>query len=359
MAINIVRGPTIEPLRVLLHGQEGVGKTSFAAGCPNALCLSAEDGGGDLDYARVILPTWRDLRGAVSELVKDPQGFATLSIDTIDSYERLLWDQLCKDAGVETIEELGGGYGKGYTAAAEEMARLQSDLDTLRRRHKMHIIILAHSHVRPFNDPLGAPYDRYEVRMHKGSAALWKDWADAILFACFDVTVLKAGKRGRAVEAGALEKGKAIDGAKRVIYTSKEAAYDAKNRHNLPEELPLTWRAFSDAIKWDERDAKIRAPKDHPTWAGDAASFTSKLEAIGEPYVAVGDRTVLALVSDFFAAGKLPTPNVASQDTRDKYLSVLDHRAARDAFKAWAADKTVPDFKAIAEARRADAVEAK
>src|SRR3990167_435927 len=188
MALAIRTGAATEPLRILLHGQEGVGKTTWAARCPNTLFLTNEDGGGDLDYARVVLDSWPALRDAVADLIDDPGPYHTTVIDTIDGFERLLWQDICKEADVPTIELVGGGYGKGYTQAAESMASLQRGLDVLRSRRRLNIILLAHSHVRPFNDPLGAPYDRYEVRMHKGSADLWKAWADAILFACFDVT---------------------------------------------------------------------------------------------------------------------------------------------------------------------------
>ena len=251
MALTVKTGPTTEGLRILLHGQEGVGKTTWAAGCPRTVFLTAEDGGGDLDYARAVLPTWPELRAAVKDLAKDPQGFRTVCIDTIDSYERIVWDLLAKRANVNSIEDVGGGYGKGYTAAAEEMAALSRDLDLLRSKHRMHVIILAHSHVRPFNDPLGNPFDRYELRMHKGTSALWLGWADAALFACFDVTV-KTARRNAAIDV----KGKAVE-ARRVLYTSKDAAYDAKNRYNLPEELPLSWAAFAQAIGWSRREAAL------------------------------------------------------------------------------------------------------
>lgn len=341
----IVRGPTCEALRILFHGQEGVGKTTFAAGCPGALFLTAEDGGGDLDYTRAVLDNWADLRRAVKDLAVEAHDFRAVVIDTIDTYERLLWQFLCAEFDVKGIEEVGGGYGKGYTAAAEEMAGLARDLDVLRARRKMHVIVLAHSHVRPFNDPLGAPYDRYEVRMHKTSADLWKGWADAILFACFDVTVMKAGKRGRAVEAGAVEKGKALDGAKRVIYTSKEAAYDAKNRHNLPEEIPLGWAPFAKAIRWDERDAALRAPPrtapdpnapHDPSWAAAKGAFFATLADFGDAWGrpdAVEYDTVKAWA---MSLGR-PKPSAMTVDARGKLLGYLGTDKGRDALLAFVA----------------------
>ena len=347
--LQIARGPTREPIRILLHGQEGVGKTTWAAGCPGAVFLTAEDGGGDLDYARAVLPSWQELRTAVRDLIGDPQGVQTVVIDTIDSYERLLWQHICQDEGKDTIEEVGGGYGKGYTKAAEMMAALQRDLDILRSKHRINVILLAHSHVRPFNDPLGAPFDRYEVRMHKGSADLWKGWADAILFACFDVTVMKQGKKGRVVEAGAMEKGKALEGVKRVIYTSKEAAYDAKNRHNLPEEIPLSWDAFARAMKWDERAVAIKAAKTHhPSWEADRTAFCAYLGDLGDPYVLGEGRKLYDTIAKFIEEGGYTRPSQATQAWRDSYRRLLATNEVRAAFTAWDCDGAVPDLKAIA-----------
>lgn len=333
MALAIRTGAAAEPLRLLLHGQEGVGKTTWAARCPNTLFLTNEDGGGDLDYARVVLDSWGGLRDAVAELIDDPGAFHTIVIDTIDGFERLLWQHICQEADVATIELVGGGYGKGYTAAAESMAGLQKDLDRLRQWRRINVILLAHSHVRPFNDPLGAPYDRYEVRMHKGSADLWKAWADAILFACFDVTVMRAGKKGRVVEAGAMEKGKALEGARRMIYTSKEAAYDAKNRHNLPEEIPLDWRAFASAMRWDERDALLRKPAvplptaddpHDPSWTNDRTSFIGALSRLHS-----GDGFTYDEIKTWCLDNKRPKPSAMTAEKRAALLTYLGSKAGR------------------------------
>lgn len=275
MPLHIQTGVSAGALRVILQGQEGVGKTTWAAGCPGALFLTCEDGGGTLDYARVMCPTWAALRDAVWSIQREglPTGFTTIVIDTIDSFERLLWQELIEKANCDTIEEVGGGFGKGYTRAAENMAAFSADLDTLRRNHRINVILLAHVHVRPFNDPNGPAYDRYEMRMHKGTAALWSSWADAVLFACFDVTVLKTGKKGRVQAAGEMEKGKATE-VRRVVYTSKDAAYDAKNRHGLPDELPMNFDAFAKAIKWGATIAPKPLPVEHaPAGEGHHPSF--------------------------------------------------------------------------------------
>lgn len=302
----IRRGPTVAPLRVILQGQEGVGKTTWAASCPEALFLTAEDGGGTLDYARVAIPDWPDLVRAVRDITRDPGGFRTIVIDTIDTYEARLWAWLCQENEWKSIED--AGFGKGYTAAREEMDRLRGALDAARDAG-LNVILLAHVHVRAFNDPNGPAYDRYEMRLHKGTAALWSSWADALLFACFDATVMKAGKKGRASElSDAMAKGKAVE-VRRVVYTAKEAAYDAKNRHGLPDELPLEWGAFAKAIRWDAH----RAPKHDPSWEADRAAFCAELDKLGAKYEDV---------AAWSAALKRPHPSGMNRENRTK---LLDH----------------------------------
>jgi hypothetical protein len=316
------RGPTVAPLRIVLQGQEGVGKTTFAAGCPGALFLTVEDGGGTLDIARVEIPEWPDLVRAVRDLIADPGDFKAVVIDTIDTYEKRLWAWLCRENGWSSIED--AGYGKGYTAAGEEMDRLRAALDELRGRRGLDVILLAHVHVRPFNDPVGPSYDRYEMRLHKGTAALWSSWADAVLFACFDTTVMKAGKKGRAsVLEDAMQKGKAT-AVERVIYTSKEAAFDAKNRHGLPPELPLSWPAFDKAIGWSARQrGPGPAAERHASWETDKARFFARLGELGFDYEKE--------LKPWCAANRRPKPSAMDSETRGKLLDFLATEAGKSA----------------------------
>lgn len=357
MSLPIITGPTSGPLRVILQGQEGVGKTTWAANCPKALFITCEDGGGDLDYARVKVSNWPDLVSTLRSIIRDgAEGYETIVLDTIDSFERLLWKHLCERAKVDTIEEIGGGFGKGYTAAAEQMQKLSEDLNAIRDRG-LKIILLCHVHVRPFNDPNGPAYDRYEMRMHKGTAALWFSWADAVLFACFDVTVLKTGRKGRVQDADAMEKGKATE-IKRVVYTSKDAAYDAKNRHNLPEELPLSWDAFARAIKWGARGQPPAPTKPavHASWAADEPKWAAFVASLTAPYNDEDGEVGVDTIDEFFAAGKAPIPSATSQKGRDRYRELLTGAAGRNAFQAWNFEHTAPNWTEIGKATPAGSV---
>lgn len=265
MALNVKTGPTREPLRILLHGVEGIGKTTFASKFPDAIFIAPEDGGGDLDIARLETGNWKQASTHIRALIDEPHNFRTLVIDTVDFLERLCFQHVMVENKVTTIEEVGGGYGKGWIAANEEQVRFVKLLDQLRDQRRMHIVALAHTEIKTFNDPEAASYDRYQLRMDKRQVALWSEWVDAILFANYEIKVrTQAGGK----TADILKKGKAAAGTPdRVLFTERRAAFNAKNRYSLPPELPLEWDEFAKAIKWAERDAAIRANVRVPTAA--------------------------------------------------------------------------------------------
>ena len=47
--MQVIRGRQAKPRRVLLYGQEGVGKSTWAAASPKPIFLDFEDGLNDLD----------------------------------------------------------------------------------------------------------------------------------------------------------------------------------------------------------------------------------------------------------------------------------------------------------------------
>ncbi len=103
-------------------------------------------------------------------------------------------------------------------------------------RPGLHIVFLAHSTVKKFEQPDAAgSYDRFELKLSKGCSALLKEWSDAVLFGNFHTKVVEAtdGKK------------RAIGGRERIIYTTHSAAYDAKNRHGLPESMPMCPGSFA------------------------------------------------------------------------------------------------------------------
>lgn len=232
------------PTRVLMHSQEGWGKTWLAAHFPSTVWIAPEDGfPRDLPMQPAIIPvrTWGDLFAAVKMLIEQPHNFLTLVIDTVDWLEPLLHRYvLDRDTGRETELNKKGralesiedyGYGKGYIAADEEWRRFIEALKELQARRGMHVVLLAHSMVKKFNNPQGEDFDRWQPKMHERITRVCVEWVETVLFGFYDLAAGKIGDEKRA---------KGISEGKRLVGLRYSAMYDAKNRLGLPPVVEMT-----------------------------------------------------------------------------------------------------------------------
>lgn len=235
---SVSRGPITKPHRIVVYGMDGVGKTTFAADAPNPIFIGTEMGTAQLDVARFPQPErWSDVLDAIVELGKQEHDYETLVIDTLDWLEPLIFAEVCSRQSVGSIDDVS--YGGGYKIAADLWHSLFAYLERLQSRRGMHVILLAHCQIRTFKNPAGEDFDRYEMKLHARAAGLVREWPDEVLFANYQTyTRTDKKKRVRGVSDGS-----------RVIHTTHEAAFDAKNRHGLPGTLPLNWDDFDAACK--------------------------------------------------------------------------------------------------------------
>ena len=238
---SITKGREQQPPRIMIYGSEGVGKSTFASLAPNPVFVQTEDGLSEIDTSK--FPLARTFDDVVMQLqaVRDEQHeYGTLVIDSVDWRERLVWDRVCADYGVKSIEKADGGYGKGYVHALTYWRQIVSILNDIRSKRGMAVILIAHASVERFEDPEHAAYDRYTPRIHKKACSLICEWVDAVLFASRRLRV--DSTTGKAAPVGA-------DGGERILRTNGSPACIAKNRFGLPTELPLSWAAFLDGMK--------------------------------------------------------------------------------------------------------------
>lgn len=252
---NISRGIIAEPLYAILYGVEGVGKSTFAAGAPAPVFLSTEGGTGHLDVARFPeVQTFAEAMEAVRFLTNGPHDFKTLVVDTIDHLEPLVHAHVLQGTKWKSLAEYGGGYGKGNEAALDVWRTFLHAVAALRRARKMHVIFLGHSAIRTFKNPMGGDFDRYVAKMNEKAAGLMKESVGYVLFARYEaVTQTDDAKRTRGFSDGT-----------RILHTQWSASYDAKNRGDLPAELPLSWADFEAATRAaltsaPEAEARLRA----------------------------------------------------------------------------------------------------
>ena len=244
MLESIQTGRENKPPRLMIYGQEGVGKSTLGASAPDAIFVQTEDGLGEIDCRKFPLAqNLGDVIAALTALRDEDPEFRTVVIDSLDWLERLIFDEVCKEFGVRSIEKADGGFGKGYVDALVHWRRVLSLLDELRNKRGMMVILLAHAKVERFEDPENTAYDRYAPRLHKHAASLISEWVDAVMFATKRMRVSKDGDtRSIASPIGA-------DGGERVLRTNGSPACIAKNRFGLPNEIPLSWDAFLQAYQ--------------------------------------------------------------------------------------------------------------
>jgi hypothetical protein len=250
-ALKIERGRQRPPLRLLIHGLPGAGKTSLAAQMPGALFLTpeGEQGLGDIDVPQSVFTTWRGLLDSVRELVAAPLGpFRTVVVDTITTAEALAAQAICEAHRCDSLEAVGGGYGKGAAILGEWMAQLLQQLERLRSHHQVNVCLLAHTKAVKISDPLGAEYDRYDLSASKHAGAVLAAWADEILFIHRAPEVGTTGKGARARST------RKVTGSRRVVLTDTPAAL-TKSRCGLPAELPADWAAIAPLLRWDAHRA--------------------------------------------------------------------------------------------------------
>lgn len=222
-----------QPSRVYLYAQEKWGKTSFAAHAPKPIFLMTAGETGLLDLINYgqIAPVphfpddfkwWPDLLAAVRAVADEAHDYQTLVIDTANGAERLLADWVLRE---EFDGQMGGkngygSYGKGDLACIRHWGEFLRELDRVRGKRRMSIVLLAHSKIKSVNNPEGEDYDQLRP---EGIDKLWPlthKWASVIAAGTYRVAV---------------KDDKAQGGRERVIRLQGNAAVVAGNRYGLPE----------------------------------------------------------------------------------------------------------------------------
>lgn len=231
-----------KPIKALVYGVPGVGKTVFGSTFERPILLRTEDGAraiADLPTFPELATTFDDVMNALRSLYSE-HNYKTIVIDSVDWLEPIVFAYTCNWLAVQSIESVG--YGKGYVEADKNWLTILTALERLRMDKGMNIVLLAHSDVKTVEMPGADAYQRYLIKLHKRGSALIQEWCDMILFAGYKANFTK--------EENGFNKTRTIanGNGERVLFTSERPSHLGKNRVGLPDQIYIghdkEWKSF-------------------------------------------------------------------------------------------------------------------
>jgi hypothetical protein len=96
--------------------------------------------------------------------------------------------------------------------------------------------LLGHCSPEKVLDPEAETYEQWSPDLHKAASSVLREWCDEVLFASYRTVFRKT--------ADAKQRTLAVGDDERYIRTRHSAAVKAKNRLNLPDELPMQWSEY-------------------------------------------------------------------------------------------------------------------
>lgn len=235
-------GPKRVAIKTVIYGAEGIGKSTLASQFPNPLYIDTEGSTNHMNVNRLKAPqSFTELLSMI-KWVANTRPCSTLVIDTVDWAEKLGEQEVLAERNLKGMED--EGYGRAYQYLHEKIGRLLDGLTEV-IESGINVVLLAHAKIVKFEDPgeMGA-YDRWELKLRStgktNNSALVKEWADMVLFLNYKVISVKDG--------GDMSKTFKGQGGQRTMYTTHRPAWDAKNRHGLPDEVQMDFASIAHII---------------------------------------------------------------------------------------------------------------
>lgn len=240
--------------KIIIVGEPGVGKSSLGANFPNPifLCADGEESGirklaeaGTIPESTVWMPEigirgdgkthgWVIFLQALQALAQDEHDYKTVVLDCFDDggFLDLAYHYHCLKAYEGDMGPKGFmNFQNGYATSVDEIKRATHGWIQAIIKKGINVVLLAHATTGTHKNPDGMDYNKYcPLINQKYVWPMLRGWADMVLYMTYQTVVAKDGDK---------QKGKAIGGSQRILYTKHTATIDAKHRHGLPAEILL------------------------------------------------------------------------------------------------------------------------
>lgn len=228
--------------RIMIFGPHGCGKTTWAACAPKPIFIQTEDGLGLLETPAFPLATASSqIHEAISALYYEAHDFQTVVLDSADWLDNMIGSEIRANHGEKEL-----AYGKDMVLIAEQWRQVLEGFNALRSKN-MTVIFTAHCEIKRYDPPDSDSWERFQPKLTGRASALIQEWADCVLFANWKTFVKQEAVANKTAK-NPVTKSKPMANAERLLYTGEKPAHLAKNRFNLPAELPLTWADFEAAM---------------------------------------------------------------------------------------------------------------
>lgn len=264
---GVTSGLTRTGIRMVIAGQEKMGKTTMAVGAPNSLLVPLEVGFATVVSAKVgMLQHWEQITQFMAEVLGLAQQgkfpYQSIVFDSATALERAIHDYVLRSdpaykasaaKKTVTMESAHGGYGKAYNLANEYFLWFLQQCDLLAVHAGINIVMTAHVFASKITDPTAGEYDSWDLLLHSpknnktyGKREIITQWADVVGFLHEPIFISQANEKSMA-KASSQNKG-------RVIGLSRTPSYTAGNRFGIMGEVAVPppphngWNAFAHAL---------------------------------------------------------------------------------------------------------------
>jgi hypothetical protein len=261
---GITQGITKSGIKVVIYGQEKMGKTTLVCGSPTPLLVPLERGFNNVTCNKTpLVENYVDFLNFLNETeqyVKTGQfPFKSLVFDSVTALERLIndytiaLDPVSKGGKTNTMETAHGGYAKAYSVAFNVFNDMLKKLDMLALMG-INIVFTGHGSSFEITDPTVGRFLSWDMMLHSpkkngayGKKELFAQWVNLTGFLS-EPLFLTTDKETGATLGISQQKG-------RILGCTRKPSYAAGNHLGIQQdEIPIPcppengWNHLAQAI---------------------------------------------------------------------------------------------------------------